>query len=163
MTATNEQMKQGLRRFAKSVSVISSEYEGHRYAIAATAVSEISLEPPTMLVCVNASASISAALEAGAPFTINMLSANQEAVAKACGGELAGADRFDLDGWEKNENGFWYLADAQVSFMCCLRQKEHIGTHTVFMGDVKSVRMTGDIDPLIYFDKSYARGVRFSS
>ena len=47
------QMRDALRRLAKAVVVITVRHDGQRYAMAATAVSELSMDPPSLLICVN--------------------------------------------------------------------------------------------------------------
>ena len=87
-------LKQALRRLAKAVVVITSRHETVRFAMSATAVSELSFDPPSMLVCVNRTASMYAPLAAGAPFAINILHHSQSAVAARCAGQLKGEARF---------------------------------------------------------------------
>lgn len=148
---------EGLRRFAKGVSVISAEFDGSKYAIVATAVSEVSIDPPTLLVCINQSASISMPMKEGADFAINFLSADQTEVAKACSGGKSGEDRFTVGDWTKSEDGeFWTLKGAQASYMCRIRQQIEVGTHTIFVGAVQQVHISEHIAPLVYFDGSYA-------
>ncbi len=48
-----EEMLQSMRRLASSVTVISSANGEQRHAMAATAVTSLSVEPPSLLVCVN--------------------------------------------------------------------------------------------------------------
>src|SRR3546814_5658596 len=93
------QAKLALRRMAKSVNVITCMHEGVRYAMAATAADALSMDPPSMIVSVNRSASLHAPLSAGANFCINVLSRQQEEISRACGGKLKGEERFALGKW----------------------------------------------------------------
>lgn len=71
-------MRDALRRHAKAVVVITCVHEGQRYAMAATACVEVSMNPPSFLICVNKSASIHLPLSSGAPkFGVNILSSTQ--------------------------------------------------------------------------------------
>jgi flavin reductase (DIM6/NTAB) family NADH-FMN oxidoreductase RutF len=154
-TDTVDHMRLALRRFAKSVMVVSCEHEGVRYAMSATAVSELSLDPPTMLVCVNQSASMHMPLAAGADFAINMLHAGQEQIARNCGGALRGEDRFNEGDWQTSEFGPPYLADAQASFICSLVNRLDHGTHSIFIGEVELAKAADVVDPLVYVDGRY--------
>ena len=89
-----EDLRQALRRLAKAVVVITAWHEGSRYAMAATAVSELSFDPPSLLICVNRSASLHAPLSAGAPFAVNILHHGQEHIAARCSGAIKGEERF---------------------------------------------------------------------
>jgi flavin reductase (DIM6/NTAB) family NADH-FMN oxidoreductase RutF len=148
-------MRLGLRRYAKSVMVITCTYQGVRYAMSATAVSELSLDPPTMLICVNQSAGLHAALSAGADFAINMLHAGQEHIARNCGGGLRGEERFDEGDWQASDFGPPILADAQAYFVCRQEQRIDHGTHSIFIGQVVAAYSADDIDPLVYVDGRY--------
>lgn len=145
----------GLRRFAKSVMVISCEHEGLRFAMSATAVSEVSMDPPSMLICVNRSTKIFPALSNGASFCINMLHASQEDIARNCGGGLTGDERFSVGDWQVNDHQTPYLADAQANFFCTNMGGNSFGTHDVFIGEVLRVHVADGVDPLIYVDGQY--------
>lgn len=149
------EMRDALRRLAKAVVVITCRYEGNRFAMSATAVSELSLKPPSMLICVNRSASLFAPLAAGADFCINILHSSHEVISAACGGRLKGEARFTEGRWAESAQGMPYLEDAQASFFCKNeRQVEH-GTHGIFVGGVFEVLNSGPVDPLVYVDGRY--------
>lgn len=148
-------MRLGLRRYAKSVMVITCTHEGVRYAMSATAVSELSLDPPAMLICVNRSAGLHPALSAGADFAINMLHAGQEHIARNCGGGLRGEERFSEGDWQVSDFGPPILGDAQAYFVCRQEQRIDHGTHSIFIGRVVAAHAAENIDPLIYVDGRY--------
>ena len=148
-------MRDGLRRLAKAVVVITCEHEGTRFAMAATAVSELCIEPPSLLICVNRTASLYAPLSTGANFAVNILHSSHETVSAACSGKLKGEARFELGQWSRSSLGPPYLEDAQASFLC--RNDRHVdyGTHGIFIGEVVDVLSHGEVDPLIYVDGRY--------
>lgn len=158
-----EQLRSGLRRLGKAVVVITAWHDERRWAMTATAVSELSMDPPSLLVCVNKSASLHGPLTAGASFCVNILHCDQLAVSNACAGKLKGEERFALGDWGAGEDGTPYLRDAQASFFC--RYEKHVehGTHAVVIGEVLSVDVAGEVDPLIYLDGGYARAARLSA
>ena len=147
--------KAALRRMAKSVCVISCLHEGRRYAMAATATDAVSMEPPSMLVSVNRSASMHAALSAGADFCVNVLGRHQSDVSRASGGGLQGEDRFTVGQWIAHETGIPLLEDASANIVCRNEVSMSYGTHGLFVGSVIDVRTQGAIDPLVYLDGRY--------
>lgn len=149
-------LREALRKLAKSVAVITSSHGGIRYAMSATAVCELSFEPCSMLICVNRSASIYAALSAGAPFVINLLHSSQAGIATRCSGIIKGEERF-LEGDWRETHGVPRLAGAQASIACeNVRQFQH-GTHGLFIGNVLDVFSRDSSDPLVYVDGRYTR------
>lgn len=152
-----EQLKQGLRRLGKAVVVITAWHEERRWAMTATAVSELSLEPPSLLVCVNRNASLHGPLTARTHFCVNILHRDQLDVSHACSGKLKGEDRFREGEWGAGPSGTPFLRDAQASFFCRYETHLDYGTHAVVIGAVEQVEIAGDVDPLIYLDGGYVR------
>jgi len=149
-------MRDALRRLAKAVVVITCEQGGTRFAMAATAVSELSMDPPSLLICVNRTASLYAPLSGGANFAVNILHSSHETVSAACSGKLKGEARFEQGQWARSSLGPPYLEDAQASFVCRNERQVDYGTHGIFIGEVVDVLSHGDVDPLIYVDGRYA-------
>ncbi|MCW1432292.1 flavin reductase family protein [Novosphingobium sp. JCM 18896] len=149
------ELRLALRRLAKAVVIVTSKHDGVRHAMAATAVSELSIDPPSMLVCVNKSASMHPVLTTGAPFCINILHVSQEAMARSCSGVLKGEARFETGRWAQARSGIPYLLDAQAAIVCDHATALEFGTHSIFIGRVVEVHLAGEIDPLIYMDGGY--------
>ncbi|MCM8732271.1 flavin reductase family protein [Hephaestia sp. GCM10023244] len=157
-----EQLRNGLRRLGKAVVVITAWDGERRWAMTATAVSELSMDPPSLLVCVNKGASLYAPLIARANFCVNILRADQLAVSQACSGAVKGEARFANGRWGSGACGTPHLRDAQASFFCEHETYIEYGTHAVVIGAVKEVECSGEVDPLIYLDGGYARAMRLS-
>jgi flavin reductase (DIM6/NTAB) family NADH-FMN oxidoreductase RutF len=136
---------------------VTCKQAGVRYAMAATAVSEVSLDPPSMLVCVNRSASMHAPLSAGAEFCINILHASHERISILCGGSVKGEARFANGNWLQSEPGVPYLGDAQASFFCRTETSMTYGSHAIFIGRVTRAISKPDVDPLIFCAGRYSR------
>lgn len=148
-------MRNGLRRLAKAVVVITCRHEGVRYAMAATAVSELSMEPPSLLICVNKTASIHAPLTAGADFCINILHASHEPIAARSSGKVKGEARFEEGDWADSPTGTPYLRDAQANFFCATDTSLSYGSHDIFIGRLQDALCSGPVDPLVYVDGRY--------
>jgi flavin reductase (DIM6/NTAB) family NADH-FMN oxidoreductase RutF len=145
-----------MRRLASSVVVISARLEGTRYAMAASAVTSVSMDPPSLLICVNRSASIYPVLAAKSDFCINVLSPAHEALSVACSGAEKGEGRFAIGDWRDDpDTETPFLADAQASLICGVDAIHHYGTHGIFIGRLKRVHLHGDVYPLIYVDGRY--------
>jgi len=123
--------------------------------MSATAISEVSLDPPSMLVCVNAAASLYPLLEQGHPFGINILHHSQRNIADRCGGGARGEDRFLEGEWGSGSLDVPYLAGAQARIICRNVKAIRHGTHGVFIGEVVEVGVDGIAEPLIYLDGRY--------
>src|SRR5262245_17763405 len=148
------QTRLALRRLASAVAVVTCRDGRTRHAMTATAVNAMSMQPPSMIVCVNRSAAFHAAISAASDFAINILNRGQVEISMGCGGKVRGEDRFGVGGWSE-ENGVPVLPDAQASIVCAKEARYDYGSHTIFLGRVISVGMHGAVDPLIYVDGQY--------
>lgn len=148
-------LRLALRRLAKAVVVISAKHKGKRFAMTATAVSELALDPPSMLICVNRSASMHPQLGEGADFSINILHRSQIPIAARCSGAEKGEARFLIGDWEETEAGVPYLKTSQASIICKNDAQLTYGTHTIFIGCVMQVFSTSEVNPLVYADGNY--------
>jgi flavin reductase (DIM6/NTAB) family NADH-FMN oxidoreductase RutF len=148
------QTKLALRRLASAVAVVTCRDGGTRHAMTATAVSAMSMQPPSMIVCVNRSSAFHAAISRAGNFAINILHRGQEQISKGCGGTVRGEERFGLGGWSE-EHGVPVLPDAQACIVCAMEDRFEYGSHTIFLGRVTRVGIHGAVDPLIYVDGRY--------
>ncbi|KHK90358.1 flavin reductase family protein [Novosphingobium malaysiense] len=147
-----EDLRLALRCLAKAVVVITTVKDGVRYAMAATAVSELSFDPPSMLVCVNQTASLCPVLGQGAPFAINILNKDQMDIANCCAGKLKGEARFEVGEWSASDLDVPVLGEAQAAIVCSNVNSIRHGTHGIFIGNVEQVILGGQPDPLVYCD-----------
>jgi len=148
------QTKLALRRLASSVAVVTC-HDGHsRHAMTATAVNALSMQPPSMIVCVNRAAAFHAAINNAARFAINILHRNHVDISMGCGGKARGEERFEFGAWGE-DTGVPVLTDAQARIVCAKEAKFDYGSHSIFIGRVVSIGMHGEIDPLIYIDGRY--------
>ena len=109
-------MKQAMRRLAASVVVVTARDGDTRYAMAASSCTSLSMEPPSLVLCVNKTASIYSVLNHGKDFCVNVLSGAHEAVSVACSGAVKGEARFATGDWRDDpDTNTPFLGDAQAS------------------------------------------------
>ena len=66
-------LRQAMRRVASTVALVTVRHDTLNHGVAATAVSSVSMEPPSMLVVLNTESSAIAPLLAAGRFCINYL------------------------------------------------------------------------------------------
>lgn len=146
--------RQAMRRVASTVNVISLCVDGEAMGITATAVSPISMDPPSLLVCINRAASVHGSMGDVTHFCVNVLHRDQESVAAMFADRRFHAERF-TGGWENDCISPPRLIDAQASILCRRIDLHQFGTHSIFIALVEEVRVREEIDPLVYLDGSY--------
>lgn len=155
----DEAFRQGMRRLATTVSIITLQGEDAQpLGMTATAVTSLSAEPLSLLACVNRSTSIHDLLALGTPFCINLLSEGHGELSTAFGGRLPQQERFSLGGWETGNLA--YLKDAQANFACTVDAVFAYGTHSIVVGRIAAVRISGEFAPLVYGNGSFLPTMR---
>ena len=149
------QFKEAMRRLAANVSLISCNVDGQRAGIAATAVCSLSMEPPSLIACINKGASIHPGLCIGDSYCVNLLKDNHEDVSNAFGKVVTCDDKFSFGDWIQDENGTPYLSDAHANIFCSVKKIVDYGSHSIVIGDATRIQMDKLGLPLVYFDGGY--------
>jgi len=134
-----------------SVCVITTEVEGVRYGLTATAVASVSADPPRLLVCVNKSGMTHQKLVAAGRFGVSVLAEGQDKVAMVFAG-MGGndQDRFATGEWTALMTGVPILVGAAAAFDCVIAEMSEQSSHTVMFGDVVATQHRAGQDTLLY-------------
>lgn len=140
-----------IAQHVSSVCVITTEHEGLRYGLTATAVSSVTADPPRLLVCVNRSGLTHEKILASGRFCVNVLAEAQDRIAMVFAG-MGGkdADRFAEGEWVRMVTGAPALAHASAVFDCRLGETLQQSTHTILFGDVLATAHRNGADTLLY-------------
>jgi flavin reductase len=152
----SQPFRDAMRRFATTVSIITCTHGGSRFGMSATAVTSLSVDPPSLLVCVNKSASTHRVMSRGGKFCVNVLRSVHAGLSQAFSGKIKGEDRFQLGNWKQTEDGLPFLDDAQANLFCEIVRVVDYETHTIFIAHVYSAKTQENVDPLLYQDGKYA-------
>ena len=152
--------KQGMRALTGGVTILGAYgRDGAALAMTATAVTSLAADPPSLLACVNRSASMAAVLVPGTRFSVNILGADQVEVAKAFGGQLdvRGTARFIYGNWRRvDDTEVPLLIGSRVSFECEVSHVHEWATHHIVIGSVLDVHFSRTGGPsLVYSDGKY--------
>ncbi|MGH8354350.1 MAG: flavin reductase family protein [Pseudomonas sp.] len=141
---------------ATGVTVITTDGPAGRFGVTVSAMSSVSAEPPLLLVCVNRNNLAYAAIDHNRCFCVNVVDAEQQAVAQVFAGQikLAHGDRFDCADWTRLATEAPVLQAALACFDCRIEQQIDLGTHTVFVGRVIAVQ-SREGSPLAYSQRSF--------
>ncbi len=141
-------VKAAHRNYPTGVTVITAMVDGVPYGLAVNAFSSVSLDPPTILFCVNESSKTHIHLVACDHVGVNVLAHHQADVAGVFA--TSGGDKFSQIEWETGTMGVPVIKEAAAQFEMRVDQKHKVGTHTVFIGEVVDVRI-GEHEPLVYW------------
>jgi flavin reductase (DIM6/NTAB) family NADH-FMN oxidoreductase RutF len=146
--------RQLLGHFATGVTVITTDApDGNPAGMTANTLASVSLDPPLISVCVDHANDMHHTLGIVERFTINILSASQEAISRRFA-EL-GTRRFDGIGLWRNRQGGIVL-EGVLAHIECEKVAEHpAGDHSIYIGRVVGGR-TNEGEPLLYYRGGYA-------
>ncbi|MFT3752515.1 MAG: flavin reductase family protein [Paludibacter sp.] len=145
-----------MRRLPAQVAVITSQHQGVRNALTATALTSVSAEPPQLLVCVHHLARPAQLIRDAGVFGVTLLTQVHKPVAQQCAlSKLDAEARFAVGEWfSGSATGVPLLHGASVNFECRLQSAAQHGTHWVFVGLVLSITGSNNA-PLLYHDGAY--------
>lgn len=149
-----DNFRQAMRRYIYSVSIMSNKDDnGNSNAITVSSVTSISMDPPSLLICINKTSRIHDSLQIGSKFCINLLKKDQEDLSNICSDEESYEKRFNDENWNTKETPF--LANAQANIFCKVDKLTSYHTHTIIVGLVENANHIDEISTLTYVDGNY--------
>jgi flavin reductase (DIM6/NTAB) family NADH-FMN oxidoreductase RutF len=140
-----------MRRLAATVSLIATRHDGIPVGMAATSVSSLAANPPSLLLSVSHGASLHQPLLAVGRFSVNVLRVAQRPLIPVFSGKLKGPERFEHGNWQ-DEDGLPFLADAQAVMLCRVAGTMTHADSEVVIGVIEAVRVRDEIAPLVWQD-----------
>jgi flavin reductase (DIM6/NTAB) family NADH-FMN oxidoreductase RutF len=146
-----------MSRVAGAVHVVTTQGEAGRAGFTATAVTTVTDDPPSLLVCVNTASRSAQALLTNGVFCVNALSAVDRALADVFAGRtgLQGPDRFSMGQWDVLSTGSPALLTSLVSFDCRVSDARVVATHHVIIGQIVKIRLGEPKAALVYHGRLF--------
>lgn len=158
-TVSADDHRYGMRNFAIGVSLISTQNEGERSGLTATAVCSVTADPPRLVVFVNKKVAASQAILSSGALCVNVLSSEQEHLAKVFAGMVEGVhgeERFEHGQWRTLTTGAPVLEGALTNFDCRVVKVFDESTHHAFLCEVLATGEQGN-EPLIYMNGAFRK------
>ena len=135
--------------FATGVTVVTARTaDGTLVGLTANSFNSVSLTPPLVLWSLSQTASAMPVFSQGWHYAINILSADQKALAEQFAGprdqRWAGVE------FTAGANGAPLLVGAAATFECFNRSRYEEGDHVIFVGEVERCHHQVGASPLLY-------------
>ena len=153
MPVDDAQFKLAMSHFASGVTVVTTEHEGTLYGMTVASFASLSLNPPLVLICIEKSVKSHDAIAAAEKFGVSMLAQEQSEISNRFASKKV-EDRFDGVSWSRGELGMPLLDGAICAIECRVHNQLPGGDHSIFVGEVVSVR-THEAKPLLYYRSGY--------
>jgi flavin reductase (DIM6/NTAB) family NADH-FMN oxidoreductase RutF/DNA-binding GntR family transcriptional regulator len=147
--------RQVIGNFMSGVVIITTAHEGHRYGMTVSAVSSLSLEPPMLLVCLNANSATQDAVNRSGRFAVNVLAEDQGELAERFA-RPGSTDKFSGLTTRTGRAGAPLLPGILAVIECRVAEVVSGGTHRVFVADVVHAE-TREGAPLAYFRGKFGK------
>ena len=155
--------KAAMRRLATTVTIVTARNGEQRHGMTATAVTSLTTSPPSLLVCINRSASIHDPIARSGQFCINLLACDHDHLVPIFSGKMVGEKRFASGDWMADDTGIPCLADAQANVFCTVVRTMSHGSHSIFIGEVGRVVLFGAPSPLLYQEGALFRSIALNT
>ncbi|MEH6497822.1 MAG: flavin reductase [Pseudoalteromonas distincta] len=152
---SREAFRNAMSVLAAAVNVVTTDGPAGRAGFTATAVCSVSDEPPSLLVCLNRSASVYDTFCTNGHLCVNTLTSDQHALSNLFGGKTSMAELFATADWSTELTGAPLLNDALINFDCRIGNRVSVGSHDILICEIVGIRQREGGDSLIYFQRNY--------
>ncbi|MFK3705331.1 4-hydroxyphenylacetate 3-monooxygenase reductase component [Raoultella sp. BIGb0138] len=149
--------RDAMSSLSAAVNVVTTAGDAGRCGITATAVCSVTDTPPSVMVCINANSAMNPVFQGNGQLCINVLNHEQEVMARHFAGMtgMAMEDRFSLSCWQDGALGQPLLKGALASLEGAISQVQTIGSHLVYLVEIKNITLSQEGHGLIYFKRRF--------
>lgn len=151
---STSEFRAALGMFATGVTIVTARTaEGQVLGLTANSFNSVSLSPPLVLWSLARAAASLPAFSAGSHYAINVLAADQKALAERFA--MKGADRWSGVTFDEGAGGAPLLHGAAATFECFNRSRYEEGDHVIFVGEVERCTHRSGASPLLFHGGRY--------
>ena len=155
VAVTTDELRQLLGRRAATVAVLTARDGDRVHGMTVTAFTEVSLDPPLVLVCADRSSDTHPVIAAGGVFALNLLAGGQAELSNRFARKGDEHLRFEGVAWETAATGAPLLPDTLGALDCRVVAAHEAGTHVIYVGRVEALRHAPEREPLLYHRGRY--------
>ncbi|MBO0744401.1 MAG: flavin reductase family protein [Candidatus Dormibacteraeota bacterium] len=153
MPPSPDELREALSRHAAAVSVVASADGGVYRGLTATSLVTVSLDPPTLLVSLDALTSTAETVGSSGGYSVSLLAREQEFLAERFAGTAPPAPpRWDGIPHTLTSGGRPVLRGALAWLDCAVEERYEVADHLLFVGRVLEVA-SGSGNPLIWWGR----------
>ncbi len=151
--ALAEATRAALRYVPTAVAVVTAVREGEARGITISAFTSVSLEPPTLSICINRRARSYLYIAHSRRFALNVLAADQREIAERFSGKRR-ERQFEGLATVAGLGDIPLVSGALAHFQCVVAAEHEVGSHSIFIAEIeRAAHHPGE--PLGYFDGAF--------
>lgn len=155
---------EGMSHAACTVNIVTTDGPAGRAGVTVSAMASVSADSawPTMLVCVHHLSPAAAKIVENGVLCVNVLRDDQSYISDTFAGRFKDevSDKFECTEWVSMPSGAPRIANPLVAFDCRLISSEKVGTHYIFLCEVRDLHVSRPGSPLIYANRAYGASMR---
>lgn len=155
---------EGMSHAACTVNIVTTDGQAGRAGVTVSAMASVSADSawPTMLVCVHHMSPAAAKIVENGVLCVNVLRDDQSYISDTFAGRFKDEvnDKFECTEWVSMPSGAPRIVDPLVAFDCRLLSSEKVGTHYIFLCEVRDLHVSRLGSPLIYANRAYGASMR---
>ena len=144
-----DDFKSAMRCFPTGVTIVTTFLAGKPHGFTANAFTSVSVEPPSVLICVHRGARSHLLISESERFCVNILRAEQRSIAEHFS-ESGDDEQFDGIPYARDPDGAPQLAGSLAWLDCAVSEEHSVATHTIFIGLVLRCDNDAEGKPLEY-------------
>jgi flavin reductase (DIM6/NTAB) family NADH-FMN oxidoreductase RutF len=145
--------RHAMRHLPTGVTVVTSLKDGEPRGITVNSFASVSLEPPSLLICINREARSYLFISTSRVFCVNVLAGDQRRLAEHFSGKVRDRQFIEI-GYKTDATGAPVLDGALAHFDCELAHEYLFGSHSILIGHVVSCSARAG-SPLGYFNGGF--------
>ncbi|MEK1198530.1 flavin reductase family protein, partial [Mycobacterium ulcerans] len=146
---TPDVFREFMSSYPGGVTIVTTyDHDGAPRGFTCSSMCSVTMEPPTLLLCVNTRSTTLDAVQDCTRFAVNLLHSGGESAARVF--SSVQEDRFSKVRWRASTTGGLPILyeDAHAIAECRLTATRNVGTHTVLFGEIDAIIL--DHQPLHY-------------
>ncbi len=159
VSVSSEDFRNVCARWATGVTIVTSRAGDRIHGMTVSAFSEVSLDPPLVLVCADRTSNTHPVIEKGGVFAVNILARDQETLSNRFASKRDEARRFEGLEYASGKTGAPLIEGTVAGLDCRVVAAYPQGDHVIYVGAVEEARYS-DREPLLHCQRSYGSFTR---
>ena len=155
MSVSLDDLRKVLSCWATGVTVVTARASDRIHGMTVSAFTEISLDPPLVLICADKASLTHPVIAEGRVFAVNILARDQEDLSRRFASKEEEHRRFEGLAYQTGKTGAPLLEDTVAALDCRVVAAHDAGDHVIYVGEVEALRLPGDREPLLYHGGRY--------
>ena len=148
------ELKKVLAKRVSGVAIVTARAGDTVHGMTVSAFTEVSLQPPLVLVCAEKISHTHPVIARGGVFALNLLARDQAALSDRFASKQDEARRFEGLDYETGVTGAPLLKGTLATLDCRVRAAHEAGDHVIYVGEVVDLRRS-EREPLVYWVGAY--------